>query len=560
MADDLSTLQGLLAQFQPSEQDKADARRAALLSASLGLLGARKGYELDRLGQAGLLGVNTYQNAIKQAQTERGQNLTQAGALMDILRRQQFANQLTGGAVPAVGVNAGGGASSAMPSGGMSGGAMPMSAAAPAPSQPKSMRDQLLDMGIPEVAINAAANSKDPVTAINDLVKEFAKPTMGAGNIPMIRGRNNSFTAAPAQGYNDALAAQTLAQTAAGEQAKLPYNLQSMNLPAGGTQQLYGDQLQAMLRGNNGMPVQGAEGLAGQAPSAAQQDLISVPIGNGQTRMMTRADAARLFSQTQPQTGRPGVSMNAPDDATARALALAADRNGQQVTTTVAPKLPQLGGMGGLGVTPNPLAMKQAEGAIQSQTAQNTLIGEGQGKDYLNVLESEKQAPGNIAKYELMKNYLSKVDTGKLAPSVLGLKSIAAYVAPNLAKDWTKDVPYAQASAALSNEIALQLRNPSGGAGMPGSMSDSDRNFLVSMTANAANDPRAIPMMLDARIAMEKRAQEVGQIARAYRKQNGTLDEGFYQALQDFSNAHPMFKGMDTGGAAPSGWSIKRIN
>ena len=213
-----------------------------------------------------------------------------------------------------------------------------------------------------------------------------------------------------------------------------------------------------------------------------------------------------------------------------------------------------------MGTTPNPLAMKQAEGAIQSQTAQNTLIGEGQGKDYLSVLDAEKAAPGNIAKYELMKNYLGKVETGKLAPSVLGLKSIAAYVAPNLAKEWTKDVPYAQASASLSNEIALQLRNPQGGAGMPGSMSDSDRNFLVSMTANASNDPRAIPMMLDARIAMEKRSQEVGKLARSYRQQHGTIDEGFYQQLQDWSNAHPMFKDVAQQmppAAISGGWSIK---
>ena len=94
---------------------------------------------------------------------------------------------------------------------------------------------------------------------------------------------------------------------------------------------------------------------------------------------------------------------------------------------------------------------------------------------------------------------------------------------------------------------------------MPGSMSNSDRDFLVSMTANTANDPRAIPLMLDMRIALEKRAQEVGQLARNYRQQNGTIDENFYKQLQDYSNSHPMFDKL-TQPASTSGWSIKKLN
>ena len=36
-------------------------------------------------------------------------------------------------------------------------------------------------------------------------------------------------------------------------------------------------------------------------------------------------------------------------------------------------------------------------------------------------------------------------------------------------------------------EFALELRNPSGGAGMPGAMSDADRNFLASIPPSLAN-------------------------------------------------------------------------
>ena len=274
-------------------------------------------------------------------------------------------------------------------------------------------------------------------------------------------------------------------------------------------------------------------------------------MGNGQTQMMTRADAAKLFAQRPQAPAQQPYSLRG--NFTPQELArIQADANGSN-PFPVQYAQPS----GGVGTTPDPLDMKRAEGEIQTRNEQNNVIAKGQGEDYLNIVKAEKDATGNIAKYDLMKSYLSKVETGKLAPSVLGLKSVAAYVAPNLAKEWTKDVPYAQASAALSNEIALQLRNPQGGAGMPGALSDRDREFLVSMTANSANDPRAIPIMLDARIAMEKRAQEVGRMAREYRSKNGRVDEGFYEELRAYSESHPLFAGVmkdapPTGGLTPA--------
>jgi hypothetical protein len=38
-----------------------------------------------------------------------------------------------------------------------------------------------------------------------------------------------------------------------------------------------------------------------------------------------------------------------------------------------------------------------------------------------------------------------------------------------------------------------------------------------------------------------KRDQEVAALAREYRQKKGSIDEGFYQELQKFSDANPMF-------------------
>lgn len=508
---DLGEIQGLLSNFEPTAEDKAAARRLAQQQFFLGLLGARRGDEFGQIGRAGLLANASYQDQIKNLQTQRGQNITQAAALQKMQKEAQF-QQLATDMMNGNGI--GGGA----PAGAAPGGANVQTAPlAPqgSPQQPMQPQQQpgTPSWANPRVEMAMGLAGKNDVA---DIIHRQYNMTQGPGGT-LIRGGSVVGQVIPNAGM----------------------------MIDGKFEPLPKEATDALVNFN-------AANARGTEQAKADMDLIPVPMGNGQTQMMTRADAARMFSQgqpqqqpQQPQMQRPGMNMAAPDDATAYAMARAADKSGQQVTMTVPPRASGVGGP--MGTTPNPLAMKQAEMAIGTQAAQNTAIGEGQAKDYLSVIDAERAAPGNIAKYELMKNYLGKIETGKLAPSVLGLKSVAAYIAPNLAKEWTKDVPYAQASASLSNEIALQLRNPQGGAGMPGSMSDSDRNFLVSMTANSANDPRAIPLMLDARIAMEKRSQEVGKLARDYRQQNGRIDEGFYQQLQDWSNAHPMFKGIDPG-------------
>ena len=55
---------------------------------------------------------------------------------------------------------------------------------------------------------------------------------------------------------------------------------------------------------------------------------------------------------------------------------------------------------------------------------------------------------------------------------------------------------------------------------------------------------------------LAQRDQQVAQMAREYRKQNGHLDEGFYQQLQQFSEANPLFRDM---GAASGGFSIRKL-
>jgi hypothetical protein len=171
------------------------------------------------------------------------------------------------------------------------------------------------------------------------------------------------------------------------------------------------------------------------------------------------------------------------------------------------------------------------------------------GEQYSNVQSAGMTAQSKLNKLSRMEALMQGYETGKLTP--LG-KDIASYmqsvgikIDPNLGNK--------EAFEALSNEMALEARNPSGGAGMPGAMSDQDRIFLQNIVPGLSKTKGGNKMMIETNRRLAKRDQDVAKLARDYRKKNGSIDEGFYEELAAFSAANPLFKDMQ--GDAPSGES-----
>jgi len=166
------------------------------------------------------------------------------------------------------------------------------------------------------------------------------------------------------------------------------------------------------------------------------------------------------------------------------------------------------------------------------------VVGKGYGEQYLKLQESGMAAQKAIARADQFAALLDGVNTGKLTP----VGTEIAAVAQSLGMNIDPKLGNKQAAEALSNQMALELRNPAGGAGMPGAMSDEDRSFLKNMTANLGKTPEANAMILDATRKVAKRDQEVAAMARTYRAKRGSLDEGFYNELDAFSKANPLFQ------------------
>ncbi|RYD69107.1 MAG: hypothetical protein EOP84_29100 [Verrucomicrobiaceae bacterium] len=183
-------------------------------------------------------------------------------------------------------------------------------------------------------------------------------------------------------------------------------------------------------------------------------------------------------------------------------------------------------------------------------------VGKFFGDAYANIQNAGFSAQSKVSRYNRLGELLEGVNTGKFSAAGLEVakagQSLGFNIDPNIGNK--------EAAQALASEIALELRNPSGGAGMPGAMSDKDREFLVSMVPGLATTPQGRKQMLETAQKLAQRDVQVSKIAREYRKRNGTIDEGFYDELARYSEQNPLFK-PSTPAQAPAagGFTIRRV-
>ena len=98
----------------------------------------------------------------------------------------------------------------------------------------------------------------------------------------------------------------------------------------------------------------------------------------------------------------------------------------------------------------------------------------------------------------------------------------------------------------INNEMALMARNPDSGMGMPGSISDKDREFLVEMQPGLTNTAEGNKMMVEMSSRIAQRRVDIAAMADDYVSRKGKLDSGFYRQVREYANAHPLFEGLSS--------------
>ena len=171
-------------------------------------------------------------------------------------------------------------------------------------------------------------------------------------------------------------------------------------------------------------------------------------------------------------------------------------------------------------------------------------IGEMEGDMYGNMQKAAMNAQVKIGKLNRLESALKEAPQGALGPQTQRLREVAESLG---VKGLTGDAAPGQIARSISQEIALQLRDPSSGAGMPGAMSDADRQFLQQMVPGLANTPEGNAQLVDYMKRLHKRELDVARLAREHKnsteggKAKGAFDDGFFDKLAAWSEKNPLF-------------------
>jgi hypothetical protein len=190
---------------------------------------------------------------------------------------------------------------------------------------------------------------------------------------------------------------------------------------------------------------------------------------------------------------------------------------------------------------------------LPGQSEFDKTMGKGRAESYLDLQKAGNSARAKIGRLDAIGALLDGIDTGGLTPTGVAIANYAESLGITL----DKNLGPKQGADALSKEMALQMRNPSGGAGMPGALSDQDRNYLTAMQPGIEKSPEGRKQIIAVQKAIAQRDMDVARMARQYVAKHKQLDEGFYTELAQFADANPLFASQGNAGAGgPKGGSL----
>jgi hypothetical protein len=148
-------------------------------------------------------------------------------------------------------------------------------------------------------------------------------------------------------------------------------------------------------------------------------------------------------------------------------------------------------------------------------------VSAASAKQYSAIQDAGDKARDSIAKYQQIGKLLEGVDGGSLSPAGLEIAKNAKSV---LGLDIDQKMANREAAAAISNQLAMALRDPSQGGGLPGSMSDNDLKFLVSAVPGLTQSAAGRKQMIDMHVAIQQRNADVASKARQWQQRFGRID------------------------------------
>lgn len=115
--------------------------------------------------------------------------------------------------------------------------------------------------------------------------------------------------------------------------------------------------------------------------------------------------------------------------------------------------------------------------------------------------------------------------------------------------------------AAITNKLALAVRSPGGeGGGMPGAMSDADREFLRDTVPGLLKTPEGNRQLIAVMRASARRHQVLHEMAIDYAGEHGgQLDAGFDKVVRDYVKSNPLSAALKQAQDTPRGVTTQTI-
>lgn len=178
----------------------------------------------------------------------------------------------------------------------------------------------------------------------------------------------------------------------------------------------------------------------------------------------------------------------------------------------------------------------KAEGAEQGK------IGEYWGKQYTGIQEQGQAALANLQNYDLIEKGLeSGIRTGSFGEGELAVRKFAQSIGIADADD-DKKVAGGELMQKITNRMALLMRNPESGMGMPGSLSDKDLAFLKDSMIGLNTSKGGNKLALEVFRRLEDRKLQIAAEADKWVNGEGKGSmRGFSQYLRQWNKENPLF-------------------
>ena len=164
-------------------------------------------------------------------------------------------------------------------------------------------------------------------------------------------------------------------------------------------------------------------------------------------------------------------------------------------------------------------------------------LGKMTAKDVEGTRQSAKSARKEINQLNALEGMLGDIDTGKFTGTGVSL----AQVGTSLGIDIDPKLGAKEAAQAITNQMALSMRNPAGGEGMPGAMSDKDREFLQKSVPSLTQSKDGRKKLIQYRKALANRTLQESNMQESYIKKHGRIDDNYYRQLNIWAQKNPIF-------------------